>query len=147
MRRDTWRIFLDYPLVGTGLGTLQIVFPAYESLYDGKIVNHTHDDYLEALAETGLIGGLCCAWFIGVLLTEAFKRSRELNNSFAGALQLSGLVACTGLLAHSLVDFNLHIPSNALLFFLMANLATVEIQQTTAPSTSSDRRHRAHRNH
>jgi len=44
MRRDTWRIFLDHPLVGTGLGTLQIVFPAYESLYDGKIVNHTHND-------------------------------------------------------------------------------------------------------
>src|ERR1700704_4666360 len=68
MRRDTWRIFLEHPFVGTGLGTLQIVYPPYESLYDGKIVNHAHNDYLEALAETGIAGGLCCAWFMGVLL-------------------------------------------------------------------------------
>jgi O-antigen ligase len=147
MRRDTWRIFLDHPLAGTGLGTLQIVYPPYETLYDGKIVNHTHNDYLEVLAETGLIGGLCCAWFIGVLLLEALKRSRELNNSFAGALQLSGFVACCGLLVHSLVDFNLHIPSNAILFLLMAHLATVEMQQAAPRASSSLRRHRNPGNH
>jgi O-antigen ligase len=134
MRKDTWRIFLDHPFVGTGLGTLQLVYPRYETLYDGKIVNHTHNDYLEALAETGILGGLCCAWFLGVLFREAFRRLRQLNNSFAGTLQLSGLVACTGFLVHSLVDFNLHIPSNALLFFLMAHLATAEIQPANSPS-------------
>ena len=47
MRADTWHIFLDHPWTGTGLGTLQTVFPFYETLYDGKIVNHTHNDYLE----------------------------------------------------------------------------------------------------
>ncbi|HET8921510.1 MAG TPA: O-antigen ligase family protein [Candidatus Acidoferrum sp.] len=147
MRRDTWRIFLDHPLVGTGLGTLQIVYPPHETVYDGKIVNHTHNDYLEVLAETGLLGGLCCAWFIGVLLIEALKRSRDLNNSFAGALQLSGLVACSGILVHSLVDFNLHIPSNTLLFFLMAHLATAEMQNSATRPPSSGRRHRTPRNH
>ncbi len=141
MRRDTWRIFLDHPFVGTGLGTLQIVYPPYETLYDGKIVNHAHNDYLEALAETGIAGGLCCAWFLGVLLAESLKRLRQLINSFTGALQLSGLVACCGFLVHSLVDFNLHIPSNALLFFLMAHLASSEIQQGTPPSTP----HKGHR--
>src|SRR6267378_5907564 len=126
MRRDTWQIFLHHPFTGTGLGTLQIVYPLYESLYDGKIVNHSHNDYLEALAETGILGGFCCAWFLGVLFSESLKRLGQLNNSFAGALQLSGLVACSGFLVHSLVDFNLHIPSNALLFFLIAHLATCE---------------------
>jgi O-antigen ligase len=134
MRRDTLRIFLEHPFLGTGLGTLQIVYPPYETLYDGKIVNHTHNDYLEALAETGIAGGLCCAWFIGVLWAESLKRLRQLNNSFTGVLQLSGFVACSGFLVHSLVDFNLHIPANALLFFLMAHLATSEMQQGTAPS-------------
>jgi O-antigen ligase len=147
MRRDTWRIFLDHPIAGTGLGTIQIVFPPYETLYDGKIVNHAHNDYLEALAETGLAGGLCCAWFIGVLLAESLKRLRQLHTSFAGALQLSGLIACGGFLLHSLVDFNLHIPSNALLFFLMAHLATAEIQQPSQASSSHRKRHISSRNH
>ena len=146
MRKDTWRIFLDHPFVGTGLGTLQLVYPPYESLYDGKIVNHTHNDYLEVLAETGLLGGICCAWFLGVLLVQSLERLRQFNNSFRGALQLSGFLACSGFLVHSFVDFNLHIPANALLFFLMAHLATAEIQQTAQPTTSRRRSHHNSRN-
>jgi O-antigen ligase len=143
MREDTWRIFLDHPFLGTGLGTLRTVYPSYETLYDGKIVNHTHNDYLEALAETGILGGLCCAWFLGVLFSESLKRLRQVNHSFAGALQLSGLVASTGFLVHSFVDFNLHIPANALLFFLMAHLATAEIPQTSRPASPTRRPHRS----
>jgi hypothetical protein len=43
-------------------------------------------------------------------------------------LNLSGLVACAGFLTHSVVDFNLHLPTNALLFLLMATLATSTIR-------------------
>jgi O-antigen ligase len=146
MRGDTWRIFLDRPFVGTGLGTLQLVYPPYESLYDGKIVNHTHNDYLEALAETGILGGICCAWFLGVLLVQSLERLRQFNHSLSGALSLSGLAACSGFLVHSLVDFNLHIPSNALLFFLMAHLATAEVQKPNSPASSSKSSYRSSRN-
>ncbi len=131
MRADTWRIFLDHPWTGTGLGTLQLVFPAYETLYDGKVVNHTHNDYLEALAETGIAGGLCCLWFLGLLFFDSLRRLSQPNGAFATSLQLSAFVACLGFLTHSLADFNLHIPANLLLFFLLANLATSEIRQST----------------
>lgn len=130
MRQDTWRIFLDHPVLGTGLGTLQVVFPAYESLYDGRVVNHSHNDYLEALAEMGVAGGLCCATFLGILFFGSLRRLLGKDGSFAAALHLSGLVGCSGFLVHSLVDFNLHIPANALLFLLMAHLATGEIHQS-----------------
>jgi O-antigen ligase len=131
MRTDTWHIFLDHPWIGTGLGTLQLVFPAYETLYDGKIVNHTHNDYLEGLAETGLAGGLCCVGFLGILLFDSLRRLAPSSGNFASTLQLSGLIGCLGFLTHSLVDFNLHIPANALLFFLMALLATCEVRDST----------------
>lgn len=140
MRKGSWHIFLDHPLAGTGLGTLQIVYPRYETLYDGKVVNHSHNDYLEALAETGVLGGFCCAWFLVVLLRKSILRFRENDFSFAGALQLSAAVACAGLLVHALVDFNFHIPSNLWLFFLMAHLATAEIQQLP-PAPPARRRH------
>jgi O-antigen ligase len=124
MRHDTLQIFLRYPVLGTGLGTLPLVFPAYDTLYDGKVVNHSHNDYLEALSETGVLGGLCCAWFLGVLFVNALRGLATLGSSFGAALNLSGLVGCSGFLVHSLVDFNLHIPANALLFFVAAYLAT-----------------------
>src|SRR5271154_2288564 len=127
MRADTRRVFLDHPWTGTGLGTLQTVFPPYETLYDGKIVNHTHNDYLEGLAEMGIAGGLCCMWFLGVLFFDSLRQLSQPIGAFASTIQLSALVACLGFLTHALFDFNLHIPANALLFFLMANLATSEI--------------------
>ncbi len=129
MRHDSWRIFRDHPWTGTGLGTLPIVFPAYESLYDAKFVNHAHNDYLEMLADTGLIGAVCCASFLGLLFFSSLKQLLVSDKSFAAALHLSGLVASCGFLVHSLVDFNLHMPGNALLFFLMAHLATAPIPQ------------------
>lgn len=135
MRLDTWHIFRAHPWTGTGLGTLQTVFPAYETQYDAKVVNHSHNDYLEALAETGIAGAACCAWFLVALFFHSLRRLLLLDKSFSAALHLSGLVACTGFLVHSLVDFNLHIPGNALLFFLMANLATADIL-TPAASAS-----------
>jgi len=142
MRRDTWRIFLGHPVLGTGLGTLQIVYPPYESLFDGKIVNHTHNDYLEALSDTGVLGGLCCAWFLGVLFLGFWKRLRQFDNSFSATLQLSGMIACCGFLVHSLFDFNLHIPSNAFLFFLMSHLSVAEVEQPGSSRPAS--RHHPH---
>jgi O-antigen ligase len=130
MRRDTFRLFLDHPIIGTGLGTLEMVYPPYDSLYDGRVVNHAHNDYLEALAETGTIGGLCCLWFLGVVLLNALRGMADLGSSFGTVLNLSGLVACSGILVHSLVDFNLHIPANALLFFVSAHMACVRLKPT-----------------
>jgi O-antigen ligase len=132
MAWDTWHIFLDHPVMGTGLGTLQTVFPPYESLYDGKIVNHSHNDYLEALAETGVAGGLCCGWFLVLLAIDGARRALSASRSFAATLQFSALLGCVGFLVHSFADFNLHIPANAMLFFVMAYLATTQIAANPA---------------
>jgi len=140
MRSGTWRIFLDHPVLGTGLGTLQQVYPPYESLYDGKIVNHTHNDYLEALAETGAVGGFCCAWFLGVVFFGALRILQSGDRSFLSTLRLCGFTGCWGLLVHSMVDFNLHIPANLLLFLLMGLLTTMEITETTPTATRIGRR-------
>lgn len=142
MSLDTWHIFLDHPVLGTGLGTLQQVFPPYETHYDGKIVNHSHNDYLELLAEVGILGGLSCAGFLAVLLLESLEGLEKLQSSFNSALNLSGLIGCCGVLVHSVVDFNLRIPANALLFFVAAHLATARIQSdaVSPPKEHSHRR-------
>jgi O-antigen ligase len=144
MRYGAWHIFLDHPILGTGLGTFQLVYPPYETLYDGKVVNHAHNDYLEALAETGILGGFCCVWFVGLLFLQGLQALQEANHSFAAALRLAGLTGCCGILVHSLVDFNLHIPANAFFFLLMALLATSEM--TSAQVAAPIRRHRSSRN-
>jgi O-antigen ligase len=124
MFRGAEHIFRDYPLKGAGLGTIISVYPRYETLYDGYVVDHVHNDYIEGLAETGLLGGLCGVAFLWLLYREARKSFVAEQGHFSRALHASAIAAVCGLLLHSWVDFNLHIPSNALLFLLQAYLAT-----------------------
>jgi len=127
--RDTWKIVRDHPWTGSGLGTLETVFPRYESYYDGLRVDHAHNDYLELVAETGLIGGICMLGFITLLAWRGLSNLLGTNRRVCRALYSGALVACAGLLLHSMVDFNLHIPSNALLFLLLAAMATCDIAE------------------
>lgn len=128
MYRDTWQIFVHHPWLGTGLGTLRAVYPRYASYYDGRIVDHAHNDCLELLADTGLAGGLCGLSFIALLFTRGIANLRLEADRSSRAIHAGSLTACAGLLLHSLVDFNLHIPSNALLFLLLACLATSQLR-------------------
>jgi O-antigen ligase len=122
MTKGTMRAFLAHPLTGTGLGTLVVVFPRYDTGYDGKLVDHAHDDYAETLADLGLPGAICGAAFLWLLLQAAFRVLGTDQGHFSLAYHVAALVACTGLLFHSFADFNLHIPSNAILFLILSAL-------------------------
>ena len=135
MYRDTWQIFIHHPWDGTGLGTLRTVYPQYESDYNGLAVDHAHNDYLELLADMGLVGGLCGLSFILLLFWRGFTNLRLLETRSGRAICAAFMTACAGLLLHSLVDFNLHIPSNALIFLLLACLATSDVSEPNARVT------------
>jgi O-antigen ligase len=124
MLHGSWRIFLDHPVAGTGLGTLQEVYPRYETMYDGLVVNHSHNDYVEVLAEAGVIGGLFGLAFLVLLFRTGWKNLAADRERTELAYHAGALIACCGLLVHALVDFNFHIPSNALIFLLQAAIAT-----------------------
>jgi O-antigen ligase len=124
MVRGATQVFLRYPIAGCGVGSLVAVYPRFETLYDGLIVDHVHNDYMELLAEMGLLGGLCGAAFLWLLFRNAKKSWAAEQGHFSRAIHAAGICAVCGLLLHSSVDFNLHIPSNALLFLVAAHLAT-----------------------
>jgi O-antigen ligase len=135
MLHDSLRIYRDHPILGTGLGTLQEVFPLYETLYDGLVVNHSHNDYAEALAETGSIGGLCGLAFLVCLFWVSWKILNVEGDPRSFAYHTGALAACLGLLVHAGVDFNFHIPSNAFIFLLEAALATSAFPALPLPLT------------
>jgi O-antigen ligase len=124
MTQGAARILRSHPLMGSGIGTLVVAYPQYDHVYDGKAVLHVHDDYMELLAEGGLVGGLCGLAFLILLYREARKGFVSQQGHFSRALHAGAIVAISGLLLHSFVDFNLHIPANALLFLLNVQLAT-----------------------
>jgi O-antigen ligase len=122
--KDALRLFGDHPLAGTGLGSFEAVYPQYQSFPSDNIWDHAHDDYAEVLAETGLVGGvliLASLVFFGPL---AFRNLPDRLSGAPGWIQLGAAIGCCGLLVHSLVDFNLHVPANAAWFAVCAAWAT-----------------------
>jgi O-antigen ligase len=132
MIRGAAHIFLDHPIDGVGLGALVVVYPRYETLYDGKLVDHVHNDYIEMLAETGLLGGICGLAFLWILFRQARTCYAAEQGHFSRALHAGATAGLCGILLHTFVDFNLHIPSNGLLFLVMAHLATTPPVATEA---------------
>ena len=122
MARGAIRIFVAHPLKGCGLGALVDVFPLYETAYDGRVVDHVHNDYLEALAEAGILGAICGISFLWLLYREGRNSLAAEQGQFSRAIHAGAVASVCGLLLHSFVDFNLHIPANALLFLLEVSI-------------------------
>ncbi|MFH0925796.1 MAG: O-antigen ligase family protein [bacterium] len=112
--KDTVDLIKDFPLLGTGLGTYGYVYPGPSS--------HAHNDYLELLSETGIIGFAILILGIGPFLWRLVKAWFKTEDSYRRWMGLSGLTAIAAILLHSLVDFNLHIPANAFLFIVIMGL-------------------------
>ncbi len=119
--RDTLRIIRDHPLAGTGLGTFSLVFPRYLSFYSRWTWDKAHNDYLQLVAETGLVGLGFAVWWLASFFI-LFRRNLRADPS--PELRLGAFCGCVAMLVHSLVDFNLQIPANALYFIVLAVLST-----------------------
>jgi O-antigen ligase len=124
--RDTLRIFAAHPIIGSGLGTFEAVYPQYQSFVSEDTWPEAHNDYVQILAESGLLGGILVLVALGLFVYQAFWiKGRSQLADVAEWLQVGAAVGCCGLLVHSLVDFNLHIPANAAWFAACAALATI----------------------
>jgi O-antigen ligase len=132
--RDGLRMFARKPILGWGLGTFATVYPQFRSFYTNLFVNAAHNDYLQVLVETGLIGFAAVAWFILELYRAGLRNADGWNRNWSNALGLSALVGCTGLLIHSAFDFNLQIPANACMFYFLCAVttSTASIPQETS---------------
>ncbi|MGH9602334.1 MAG: O-antigen ligase family protein [Terriglobales bacterium] len=123
--RDGLKMAADRPIAGWGLGVFPVVYPQYRSFYTSKFVNQAHNDYLQALVETGVLGFALVTWGIFALFREAFRKMRLGPASLHRPI-LAAAVGCTGLLVHSLLDFNLRIPANAAVFAVLCALVSTQ---------------------
>jgi len=121
--RDTLRIFRGHLCLGAGLGSFAVVYPQYQSFATNTVYRHAHNDYLEALAETGIMGAVLILFAIFVFFDNTVRDLRARLVTRAGWIQFAAAVGCCGILVHSLADFNLHIPANALWFAFLLGVS------------------------
>jgi len=118
--RQTAAMARAFPLVGAGLGTFPSVFPVFRTVGEGTFLDHAHSDYLELAAEAGAVG--CLIVLAGGLYVILSVARRPAGPETQGHLGYATLTAVAALSIHSLTDFNLAIPSNALTLAVLLGL-------------------------
>jgi len=126
----------DYFPVGTGIGAYADVFKKYERLewLRPQYVNAAHNDYIQLMVETGMLG-LILLLLLGVILVRSahfnFGEPGAAGRRDAGLARL-GLCVIALVLIHSLVDYPLRRPAIGAIFAL--SLAFVLRQRIAVPT-------------
>jgi O-antigen ligase len=88
-------------------------------------LRHAHNDYLEAVAELGVVGAALLLGIILYIAVQAFLVWRSRRSAQARGLALGGIVSLAGAGVHAATDFNLHVTANAVLFAVVLCLTLV----------------------
>ncbi len=136
------KIFLEHPILGAGFDAFGVAFPKYDTWNGFLRVEQAHNDYLQTLADAGLVGFVCIAAFIYLLFKKGLGVLTSVGSSFRRNAAIGALAGCFGILIHSFFDFPLRTPSNAFFFLLLAAIATVAIK-TSDDAEPSRQRHRS----
>jgi O-antigen ligase len=128
-RAHFWSVTLDvikaYPIAGSGLGSFGVIYPRYDSRNGYWRLEQAHNDYLQTLSDGGIVGGVLGLSFLVILFRRGFQR-RNTEDKFRRGVATGALAGCFAVLVHSAFDFTLHTTANALLFLILAALATLD---------------------
>lgn len=143
---EQWKL---RPWVGTGGGTYRFYGRQFRSEQMQQDPVAVHNDYLHLLCEYGVLGAAAFLAFFVVHLWRAGRSFVDLGPKRVGggslplgdrlALNIGAIGAVSAYVVHSAVDFNLHIPGNALLlafaFGMLANAgsSSAAVQEGAQP--------------
>lgn len=120
------KIFFANPLIGAGLDAFGVAFTRYDTWNGMFRVEQAHNDYLQILAEAGVVGLVCLAVFICLLLRKGWAVIGG-SSGFRCEAAIGSLAGCVGILVHSFFDFPLRTPSNAFFFLVLCTVATANV--------------------
>lgn len=125
--KDAVKLSRDFPLFGVGLETFSRIFPKYKTIELQYYYLYLENDYLQLLCALGIFGFGIFLWFILSFFRHIGSGYSKYRVEGISSVRYIFLYGClTGLIAimiHSFWDFNMHIPSNALLLSMLMGLA------------------------
>ena len=129
--QDSLGIVRDYPALGAGLGTFESAYMRYQATMPRLLFDHAHNDYVELVTDTGIVGLLLGVGMALVFVRMAFRRWRRKHGMFGKCIGAGGLASFMAIATHSFTDFNLHIPANALLFAVISAITYAAVFNVT----------------
>ena len=129
---DTLVMIKAHPVLGAGPGNYGLMFEDYRHRVQNVRMEtvHPHNEYLELLAEYGLVGGvlvLCVLISFSVQVIRFIRTSPRPYHALPAAALLGALA---GTAVHGFFDFELRIFANAQMLALLAGCAVAPLMQT-----------------
>lgn len=122
---NTINLIRDYPLAGSGGGSFHMVYPRYRSDAIASSFDHVHEDYLEIVADTGVVGLGLLGLMVLLSFWAALAALRRRHDPLMRGMAFASVMGIIALLIHSTVDFNLQIPANAATFMVVLALGWI----------------------
>ena len=130
--RDALPLIQHHPWLGTGLGTFPVAYTSGQTAFLAQFVNHAHNDYIELATDFGIPAAFILFASIFLILARAVRAFLYGERDFEKVIALGCVGSIVAILLHSLADFNLYIPANALLFSVILGLATMSARLPVA---------------
>ena len=80
--RDGLHMFAKKPVLGWGLGTFPEIYPQFRTFYTNFFINAAHNDYVQLLVETGLLGFALMIWLLVVCLPQGPQEAEGLASRY-----------------------------------------------------------------
>ena len=118
----TLRAAIEFLPFGSGLSTFADVFPRFQSDVFGGFIDHAHNDYLQLFLEVGLAAPIIVALALAAYVMQMSSLLSRANRRSFTVLQIAAGVGLLPMILHSMFDFALHMPSNAMWFATLAGV-------------------------
>lgn len=106
---------------GAGFGAFGVAYTPYDSLNGFARVEQAHNDYLQILADAGIVGFIIGAFFVWKLFRTGLENAKT-SDTFRRGVAVGALAGCFAVLVHSLFDFVLHITAVTMMFITLVSL-------------------------
>ena len=111
----TLKMIQDHPWIGTGPNTWQWVYLKYRQPEDQTHPDYAHNDILNVASDYGAVGFILVLVALSAFFWHGLVLVRSNGSSETRSWAIGSMIAGTAILVHSWVDFNMHVPANALL--------------------------------
>jgi O-antigen ligase len=125
--RDTVPLIEDYAWFGCGFGAYESCFYKYKTVAPMSTADFAHNDYLQVMAELGVVAFAAGLVFVLRILIGAGRNVLYAHSIDERFRSIACVAAMTAMLLHSLVDFNMYVPANAMVFAWIAGVASVSL--------------------
>lgn len=124
-RFQIWKVTLDVIAhnlpFGAGIGAFAAAYTPFDTANGLERVEQAHNDYLQILADAGIVGLLLAGYFVYRLFRTGIANART-ENLFRRGVAVGALAGCFSILVHSIFDFVLHTTAITLLFLTLVGL-------------------------